>query len=234
MTKPRTKTRKLRRSRKPLSKDKTCFVIMPFGAPFDRYYENIFASAVLEAELEPIRADSLFRSTQIIGDIWKLTRDATLLIADLSGKNPNVFYELGLAHAIGKPVILVSSSIDDIPFDLRSLRVLLYDKENESWGSSLQERIVKAIEETLQDLPSAVPLPFVGRQPTTSPAEEPMAHEVRRLWSAVQELQSRQAAPPRSLFVSQPRPEVAPRTFWRSYARPYRTHLILHGPAMRS
>ena len=61
--------------------------------------------------------------------------------ADLSGKNPNVFYELGLAHAIGKPVVMVAATIDDVPFDLRGLRTILYDKENEAWGEELRERI---------------------------------------------------------------------------------------------
>jgi len=47
-----------------------------------------------------------------------------VLLADLTGKNPNVFYELGLAHALAKPVILIAETLDDIPFDLRALRVI--------------------------------------------------------------------------------------------------------------
>jgi hypothetical protein len=160
---------------------RTCFVIMPFGYPSDRYYGNVFAPAVSAAGLEPIRADSLFRSTSIIGDIWRLTQEAAVLIADLSGKNPNVFYELGLAHAIGKPVILVSSSIEDIPFDLRSLRVLVYDKDNEAWGAELRERIVSSLRETLEDLPSAVPLPFVELRPVNRPIEDPVEYEFRQI-----------------------------------------------------
>lgn len=104
----------------------SCFVLAPFGLPFDRYYSNIFVPAVQDAGLLPIRADSLFRPSPIMDDIWRFVRGATVLIADLTTKNPNVFYELGLAHAIAKPVILVANTIDDVPFDLRGLRVLTY------------------------------------------------------------------------------------------------------------
>ncbi len=50
-----------------------------------------------------------------------------LVIADLSGQNPNVFYEVGIAHTLGKPVLLLSQSIEDVPFDLRHRRVLPYE-----------------------------------------------------------------------------------------------------------
>ncbi|NTU74475.1 hypothetical protein HGB07_10215, partial [Candidatus Roizmanbacteria bacterium] len=69
--------------------------------------------------------------------------------ADLTGKNPNVFYELGLAHALAKPAILIAESMDDVPFDLQSLRHLVYDKNLPRWGDDLQERITKAIKEVL-------------------------------------------------------------------------------------
>lgn len=166
---------------------------MPFGPPHDRYFNNIFAPAVVEAGLEPVRADSLFRSTPIVGDIWRLTREATVLLADLTGKNANVFYELGLAHAIGKPVILVSSSIDDVPFDLRALRVLIYDKDDESWGANLQGNIVRALAETLEDLASAVPTPFLDQRQVERPSEDPTTLEFRRLWNEIRSLRSSQS-----------------------------------------
>jgi hypothetical protein len=56
-----------------------------------------------------------------------------------------VFYELGLAHAIGKPVIMVSESLQDIPFDLRALRVIDYDKNAPDWGEVLKAKIVKTV-----------------------------------------------------------------------------------------
>lgn len=70
-------------------------------------------------------------------------------MADLSDQNPNVFYELGLAHALAKPVVLVASSIDEVPFDLRALRVLVYDRNDPAWGDLLKKEIVKSIGELL-------------------------------------------------------------------------------------
>ncbi len=163
---------------------------MPYGAPHDRYYSNIFAPAVVEAGLDPVRADSMFRSVAIMGDIWRLTREAKVLLADLTGKNANVFYELGLAHAIGKPVVLVANSIDDVPFDLRALRVLIYDKDDETWGTSLQDNLVRALEETLNDLTSAVPLPFLEAKPAEGPKEDSNVLEFRRLWDEIRTLRA--------------------------------------------
>jgi hypothetical protein len=97
-----------------------CFTIMPFGGWLDEYYETIYCPAIEAAGLKPRRADDLFRPGTIVTDIWDYTRQAKLLLADLTGKNPNVFYELGLAHALKKPAILVAESMDDIPFDPQS------------------------------------------------------------------------------------------------------------------
>lgn len=168
-----------------------CFVIMPYGEPFDRYYENIYASAIKGAGLKPIRADSLFRSSAILGDIWQLTRRAKVLLADMTGRNPNVFYELGLAHAIAQPVVLVASSIEDVPFDLRGLRVIIYDKNNESWGDKLRDSIRMALKETLADLNTAVPPTFLEAIPSRrGPGEEPVMLELRKLQDTVRAIQT--------------------------------------------
>jgi hypothetical protein len=128
---------------------KTCFVIMPFGGCFDDYYKEIYKPAIESTGLKSIRADDLSRSSPIIQDIWQFTLAADLILADLTQKNSNVFYELGLAHALAKPAILISNSMDDVPFDLRALRVIIYDKNNSAWGDKLEKDIEKAIKETL-------------------------------------------------------------------------------------
>ncbi|UCH95687.1 MAG: hypothetical protein JSV88_02260, partial [Candidatus Aminicenantes bacterium] len=87
------------------SKD-ICFIIMPFGGWFDTYYESIYIPAIKSAGLEPKRADNLYRPSTIVNDIWTYTKKAKIVLADLSERNPNVFYELGLAHALAKPAIL--------------------------------------------------------------------------------------------------------------------------------
>ena len=102
------------------------FVLMPFAERFDPIYSEIIKPVVEQFGLMCIRADNLYHSKPIMEDIWKFLNEARIVIADVTGKNPNVFYEIGLAHAIGKEVIIISQSTDDIPFDLRHLRTFTY------------------------------------------------------------------------------------------------------------
>lgn len=134
----------------------SCFVIMPFGGRFDSYYQEIFRPAIEEIGLEARRADDLFRPSNIVKDIWKYTQEAEVILADLTSRNPNVFYELGLAHAISKPVVLVTEDIKEVPFDLQALRVIEYDKNDSRWGVKLKEKLSKALGETLESPKSAV------------------------------------------------------------------------------
>lgn len=144
-------------SQEPESRTKDiCFTIMPFGGWLDRYYENIYIPAIKSAGLEPHRADDLYRPSTIVNDIWAYTQQAKIVLADLTGRNPNVFYELGLAHALAKPAILVTETIDDVPFDLRALRIIEYDKNAPDWGSILKGKIETAIKEILESPVQAV------------------------------------------------------------------------------
>lgn len=140
---PREKKGKGKKSRN------ICFVISPFGGWNDRYYSEIYSPAVRDAGLEPKRADDLYRPSAIVHDIWGYVKKSRVMLADLTGKNPNVFYELGLAHAIGKPVVLLTQDIDDIPFDLRALRVIEYEVEDPEWSAVLRVKIKKGLEEVL-------------------------------------------------------------------------------------
>jgi hypothetical protein len=72
------------------------------------------------------RGDDVFGSNVVMEDIITSIKKSHLIIADLTRKNPNVFYEVGIAHTLGKQVLLLAQSIDDVPFDLRHRRVLLY------------------------------------------------------------------------------------------------------------
>jgi hypothetical protein len=159
-----------------------CFVIMPFGGWLDEYYRLVFCPAIKSAGLEPYRSDDLFRSSSIVNDIWSYTKSATLLLADLSQKNANVFYELGLAHALAKPVILVGESMDDIPFDLRGLRIIIYEKNDPNWGKILKDKIKAAILETLQSPAEAVLPTFLDvKQPATKTKVSPIEKDIIEL-----------------------------------------------------
>jgi hypothetical protein len=116
-------------ARDVLRDEALCFVLMPFGN--DKNVQEIFADQVAPtitaAGFRCLRADDIYDTQPIIESIWENILRARLLVADLTERNPNVFYELGIAHTVGKDVVLLSQSIDDVPFDLRHLRVILYE-----------------------------------------------------------------------------------------------------------
>lgn len=138
----------------------TCFVMMPFGAWFDRYYQEIYVPAIKEAGFEPIRADELFSTGSVVEQIWDQIEKSKLLLADLSGKNPNVFYELGLAHAARKPVVFTASNVDDVPFDLRHLRVIIYDTREPEWALRLRKSIADYLRNSIKEPGKSIPHPF--------------------------------------------------------------------------
>jgi hypothetical protein len=100
---------------------------MPFEPGLKAVYNDHVRPAVLSAGLKCERADELHGVNAITTDIWERINRARFLIADLTRRNPNVFYEVGLAHAIGKDVILLTQTMDDVPFDLKGLRCLVYE-----------------------------------------------------------------------------------------------------------
>src|SRR5262249_46573645 len=78
----------------------TCFVMMPFASPIGGYYKTVYEPAIKKAGLKAIRADDdMFSTGKIIDQIWSGIQSSKVLVAELTGRNPNVFYELGLAHA---------------------------------------------------------------------------------------------------------------------------------------
>lgn len=137
--------KKLEKSAKVSSTD-TCFVMMPFSSPLGSYYEKIYKPAIEKAGMTSVRADDeLFGTGKIIDQIWSGINSAKVLVAELTGRNPNVYYELGLAHALQKPVVLVSSNEEDVPFDLNHIRVIYYDVNDPFWGNKLIEKVAENI-----------------------------------------------------------------------------------------
>lgn len=105
------------------------FMVMPFGRADLEVVYNDFVKPVLEARcgLACIRGDDIFGSNVVMDDVRASIASADIVIADLTEKSPNVFYEVGISHAMDKPVLLLAQSLDDVPFDLRHRRVLLYE-----------------------------------------------------------------------------------------------------------
>ncbi len=117
------------------------FVIMPFGDAFDRYYGDAFKPALEACGYSVRRADDFHQSVPILDDIRAQIRLADLLLCDMTDRNANVAYELGLAHAIGKRVILVAQSAKEIPFDLAHVRHIIYRPSKQGWEEEAAARI---------------------------------------------------------------------------------------------
>lgn len=146
-----TEIKKLGKSLSITSTD-TCFVMMPFAPPLGDYYSKIYEPAIQKAGLNPIRADQdIFGTGKIIDQVWNGINSAKVLIAELTKRNPNVFYELGLAHALKKPVVLVSSNEVDVPFDLQHIRVIYYDVNDPFWGQKLIDKVAENILSALKN-----------------------------------------------------------------------------------
>jgi hypothetical protein len=135
-----------------VSQDDICFVMMPFAEPLGQYYSLIYKPAIEKAGLTPLRADDdIFSTGKIIDQIWKGINSSKVLVAELTSRNANVFYELGLAHALKKPVVLVSSNENDVPFDLHHIRVIYYDMSDPFWGQKLIDKIAENIISALKN-----------------------------------------------------------------------------------
>lgn len=135
----------------------TCFVMQPFIGHLGSYYETVYRPAIEQAGLTPVRADNeIFATGKIMDQVWRGIRQAKVLVAELTSKNPNVFYELGLAHALEKPVVLVSSNEEDVPFDLRHIRVIVYDQKDPFWGPKLIDKIAENIKSALTNPEGAI------------------------------------------------------------------------------
>jgi hypothetical protein len=103
------------------------FVLMPFDPEFNAIYDTLIKASLEEVGYEVSRADSFLDQQNILRSIVRGITSADLILADLTTANANVFYELGLCHGLRIPTVLLAQSMDEIPFDLRSYKVQIYD-----------------------------------------------------------------------------------------------------------
>jgi hypothetical protein len=103
------------------------FIVMPFLDKLRPVWDDHIKPVAQRLGLTAARADDFFTAHAVMSDIWNGISGARAVIADRTDRNPNVFYEIGLAHAIGKIVIMITQSADDVPFDVRHLRYIRYE-----------------------------------------------------------------------------------------------------------
>lgn len=113
--------------------------MMPFAPSFNDIKETM-RRACESNGLNLKTADDIWQHSVLIQDIFSLIKNSCIVLADFSGKNPNVMYETGVAHALGKEVIPISQSLEDVPFDLQHHRVLVYEN-NQDGRCKLQQRL---------------------------------------------------------------------------------------------
>lgn len=109
-------------------------VMMPFRKEFEHVYESV-RQACAASGFRCLRADDIWEESAIIQDIFNLLLRARIVVVDFSGKNPNVMYETGIAHTLGKIVIPLTQSLEDVPFDMVHHRVLKYLPNSEGYSA---------------------------------------------------------------------------------------------------
>lgn len=126
-----------------------CFVIMPFTDELTQIYERIIKPTVEAHNLACMRADDIRTNQAIMHNIWKSVCEARMIIADLTLGNANVFYELGIAHTVGKETILISQREERRrPFDVLHLRTIIYE-DTALGGDHLRRELSATIEAVL-------------------------------------------------------------------------------------
>ncbi len=106
-------------------RNRNVFVLTPFHPRYEETYDLI-ATVCNKVGLKCSRGDEQFIRGGVLSHILKELTSASIVIANIDGRNPNVYYELGIAHALDKDVILISSSVEEVPFDLKSQRLIVW------------------------------------------------------------------------------------------------------------
>lgn len=132
----------------------SCFVIAPIGDKdsdirkrSDRVLKHIFRKALAE-KYEITRADEITEPGMITSQVLRAVQDSELVVADLTGHNPNVFYEMAVRHAVDKPIIhLIERRLSSIPFDVGGFRTIDYDLTDPDSIESAVEQLTKQAEQ---------------------------------------------------------------------------------------
>ena len=127
------------------------FIAMPFTEAMRSRYQEILVPAIEATNMTPRRADDIYTTQSIMENVIELLLRAEVVLADVTDRNPNVLYELGMASAFGKRTVLISSSDQDIPIDLRSfVHVILDDLSISERVGAIQKAITEVRAEGLK------------------------------------------------------------------------------------
>jgi len=124
------------------------FILMPFDKKFLDIYVYGIKGAAEDAGAYAERIDMMIFNEGILDRLFNQINKADVIVADMTGRNPNVFYEVGYAHALGKIVILLTQNAEDIPFDLKYRQHIVYGGEIQTLRKELTGRLIWAIAES--------------------------------------------------------------------------------------
>jgi hypothetical protein len=139
------------------------FMVMPFLPALDSVYRSVITPLAKELKLTIVRGDEFTSSRGIIIDeVWSALNQCRFVIVDISGGNDNVFYELGIAHTLNKPAILITQATqpEDVPFDVRHLRYVQYANDASGLlklGADLKTAITRLLADLEQEWGSPKP-----------------------------------------------------------------------------
>ena len=130
-----------------------CFVIQPFDDENDRRYDEVYEPALEQAGVEPYRVDRDSSVTIVIDAIETQIRESDICLADITTNNPNVWYELGFAFAVGRPVVMTCANarVETLPFDVQHRAVIKYSTASPSDFDQLRAEVVKRVIARLKD-----------------------------------------------------------------------------------
>lgn len=131
-------------------KNDLCFVLMPLRDPFTSIFERHIKPVAAKSGLRAVKADDINSNKPIMEDVWVYLNQSRLVIADLSESNPNVCYELGIAHTLGKQVIMISQDSKRIPFDVGHVRYInyVYPSQIERFERTLHDTIAQVLKDS--------------------------------------------------------------------------------------
>lgn len=182
------------------------FVLMPFMPELNDIYQFGIKRAGEAVGAYCERVDEQIFTESIMERIVNQITKADIIVADMTGRNPNVLYEVGYANALGKPIILLSQHADDIPFDLKHYPHIIYGGSSGRLESELERRLKWFIENPVRKAPTKrTGHPQTDEKEAIRPREHALIFQLRELLSRFDN-----PAPLFDVFLSYSRADEAP------------------------
>jgi len=141
-----------------------CLALLPYSIEKDHPVRDAIEAAASEAGFNVLLPERLAVPGDIFSHLTRLVNEADVVVADITGNNPNVFFELGMRFALGKPLLTLTQGIEQIPFDIASHRVIAY--RNSPDGLLLLRRTLRRALDLIRE-ESAVPMPHGAQEAFT-------------------------------------------------------------------